>query len=97
MKRAERAVATSLVPSADEATENQSNMGALVESQVKPELVETIIGPGPLATATNFAPSAEDATACQLATGAVVWVQSCAETELRVLSIPASAAALRAR
>ena|SRR5437867_984666 len=82
MKRAERAVATSLVPSADDATENQSNIGTLVGNQVKPELVEIIIGPGPLATATNLVPSAEEAIACQFPIGALVCVQDWARAGL---------------
>ncbi len=62
--------ATSLVPSAEEATDDQRLLGALVCVQVVPESAEVKIGRGmalpkpPLrhAAATSLMPSAEDAT-----------------------------------
>ena len=64
---------TNLVPSADEATQNQSPPGTLFDAQVNPEFVEveTMLS----ATATNLVPSAEDATENQKASGALVFVQ----------------------
>lgn len=57
------ATATSFVPSAEEATENQPVPGTLLDTQVAPEFVEVNI-PLPLydAAAINFVPSAEEAT-----------------------------------
>ena len=64
-------MATSLVPSADEATELQYSLGALVGSQVAPPFVEIAIKPGAprdqsLATATHFIPSADAAAPVHL-------------------------------
>jgi hypothetical protein len=55
-------VATSFVPSADEATYSQeSSLYAVVSVQVTPESAEVQIPP-PLTTATNLVPSDEEAT-----------------------------------
>ena len=62
--------ATRLVPSADEATENQLVEGAEVWSaQVAPESVETEIRP-PFTTPTKRLPSDDDANELQLVEGA---------------------------
>ena len=65
--------ATSVEPSADEATEHQLVSGALVTFQVVPELVDVIIWPSGITdTATILLPSAEEATDHQYSFGAAV-------------------------
>tara|TARA_R110000868_G_C10783315_1_gene755688 strand:- start:601 stop:888 length:288 start_codon:yes stop_codon:yes gene_type:complete len=56
-------VATNFVPSADEATPNQSRLLSLAV-HVTPESVEVYIWP-PRTTAANFTPSEDDATLIQ--------------------------------
>jgi hypothetical protein len=63
-----------LLPSAEEATEDQGLLGVDVGFQAAPKFVEVYIGHRP-ATATNLVPSSEEATDPQLLSGAVVWVQ----------------------
>jgi hypothetical protein len=53
-----RPAATSLVPSAEEATDDHSPSGALVCVQVTPEFMEVT---KPTPTATSLVPSAEEA------------------------------------
>jgi hypothetical protein len=62
-------VATSVIPSADDATEINRRTGALFVTQEAPEFVEVKIQclPETITAATNLVPSAEDATAFQLA------------------------------
>jgi hypothetical protein len=70
--------AASMVPSAEEAMADQFIPGALVCTQVTPELVEVnipAVGPFSFATATSLAPSTEDAIDCQEFEGALVNVQ----------------------
>jgi hypothetical protein len=69
------------VPSAEEATEDQFVIGALLCIHVAPEFVETKIGPrlpGIVlsAAATSLVPSAEHAMDVQFVFGAVVNLQS---------------------
>ena len=63
------ATATSLVPSADEATQVQLLVGALVAAQVAPEFVEMKIGQTKpkveLNAATSLVPSADEAMTCE--------------------------------
>jgi hypothetical protein len=79
-------VATSLLPSAEEATLVQGDGGTLLVIQVVPELVEVKIGPlttDPVVvvgvaptTATNLFPSAEEATAIKFLLGMLFDIQS---------------------
>jgi hypothetical protein len=64
--------ATSLVPSAEEATDDQEPSGALLCVQVVPESVEVI---KPLPAATSLVPSAEEASDDQELLGALVCIQ----------------------
>ena len=66
--------ATNLVPSAEEATEVQYQLGALVWVQLAPEFVEVqiqLLKPA----ATNLVPSADEATEDRKLWGALVNVQ----------------------
>lgn len=67
-------VATSLLPSAEEATPFQLWSGTVFGIQVRPEFVEVYIA-SPVANATSLAPSADEATAFQHPSGAVEAVQ----------------------
>ena len=66
--------ATRRRPSAEQATQFQRLLGALVGSQEAPKLVETEMPP-PEITATKWLPSAEDANARQADEAAPVGVQ----------------------
>ena len=76
-------MAANLAPSAEEATRNQPDWGALVCVQVAPEFVETQMPLLP-AVATNLVPSADEATAVQFVSGALVCVQVWASAKLAV-------------
>src|SRR5262249_22790709 len=66
--------AASRVPSAEEAMEYQTVLGALVCCHVTPLLVEVQMPP-PFITAASRVPSAEEAMEYQLVLSALVWAQ----------------------
>ena len=78
--------ATNVVPSAEDAIEDQLVSGELVAAQVTPAFVDTYINPDgglpywPQTAAASFVPSADEATQLQLVTGALVMVHVCAST-----------------
>jgi hypothetical protein len=80
-----------LVPSADEATETQFVLGALVCVQAAPEFVEVKIPPA-FTTATNLLPSADEAIDDHVAMGALVNFQSWAKAGLAAVYRTPSAA-----
>jgi len=65
--------AANLLPSADEAAQDQFAMGTLFETQFDPEFVEVQIPPEPAAT--NLLPSADEATLDKYALGALFVIQ----------------------
>jgi len=72
-----------MTPSAEQATDRQFPLGAVVADQVTPEFVETKIGSQLLslpAAANTFVPSAEDATQVQFVLGALASVQVAPES-----------------
>src|SRR5216117_2562700 len=91
------ATATTLVPSADAATDDQFVLGASLCFHVAPASTEVKMPP-PFTTAKILAPSAEQATACQPASGALVAVQvvpASLETKMDPLPSEPPAAATR--
>jgi hypothetical protein len=72
-------IATSLLPSAEDATHDQNVFVALVGVHVAPEFVEVKIEPH-LNAATSMVPSADEATEVQPPTGAVDAVQVAPES-----------------
>ena len=83
--------ATSLVPSADEATQTQL-LGEAVSAHVRPEVVETkmcpeVVGVSACAAAASTVPSADEATLVQKLLGALVCVQVWAKTELTIIKM----------
>src|SRR5689334_979572 len=77
-----RATAARCVPSAEEPTQFQTPIGALVSSQLLPEFVDIKMGPGhtppPEEAATIFVPSADTAKLVQFVIGALVNIHVCA-------------------
>jgi hypothetical protein len=79
--------ANNVVPSAEQAIEDQFVSGELVAAQVNPEFVDTYINPDgglpywPDTPAASFVPSADDAMQLQFVTGALVIFQLCACAE----------------